>query len=90
MTELSAPGSRVSFEQGLAAVSAKALRHVRGTGQLAHVTSLWKGGLGEPAGPWLTQRGWRTHCVDRVALTESYGRTHVGRTGGEFLTATRT
>jgi methyltransferase (TIGR00027 family) len=90
VTELSAPGSQVSFEQGLASFSQKALRHIRGTGQLAHVTSLWKGGLSEPAGPWLTRRGWRTHSVDRVALTESYGRSFVGRTGGEFLTATRT
>src|SRR5258706_16150930 len=32
VTELSAPGSQVSLEQGLASSSQKALRHIRATG----------------------------------------------------------
>ncbi|MFJ2779705.1 SAM-dependent methyltransferase [Kitasatospora sp. NPDC087315] len=64
---LSAPGSRLLLEQG---------RDVTGTPQdpaLAHITALWRGGLGPGTHDWLAARGWTTHLtsLDHLATTHA-------------------
>jgi len=52
-------------------------------------TSLWKGGPGEHAPDWLTQRGWKVEIHDRGTLAASYGRSVPDPSRGGFLTAVR-
>jgi methyltransferase (TIGR00027 family) len=82
--ELSAPGSRLSFERGDAA------RHATGTRapDAARYTSLWKGGLGEDAAGWLTRHGWRPGAHELADLAVSYGRPAPAGSRSGFVTAT--
>jgi methyltransferase (TIGR00027 family) len=84
--ELSAPGSRLSFERDNAA-SVIAAGDRAGIEEYA---SLWKGGLGEDTAGWLTGHGWRTevHALSDVAA--AYGRPVTGGSLSGFLTATYT
>jgi methyltransferase (TIGR00027 family) len=84
--ELSAPGSRLSFERNNAA-SVIAVGDRTGIEEYA---SLWKGGLGQDTAGWLTDHGWRTevHALSDVAA--SYGRPVTGGSLSGFLTATYT
>ena len=82
---LSAPGSRVSFEQSAATRVAGALDEYRRTAQMTDLVELWKGGLGEDAAAFLGRRGWQARSVDRKATAESYGRTDPGHNPGEFI-----
>jgi O-methyltransferase involved in polyketide biosynthesis len=52
---LSAPGSRLAFEQGHIASSAL-LTQARGPPSMGEYTSLWKGGLGQDAPGWLSRQ----------------------------------
>jgi hypothetical protein len=56
---------------------------------VAHITSLWKGGLGAGAVDWLDAHGRRTetHPLDEVAAR--YGRAVIGPAHTGFLTAVR-
>lgn len=69
---LAAPGSRLAHERGrdISAATADA--------SIAHVTALWKGGLGTGLGDWLGRHGWHveTHPLDAVAAR--YGRSWSG------------
>ena len=65
------------------------LDRVRRSGDLGHVTSLWKGGLGDDAAPWLDRHGWSARAHDRAEVTASYGRPLIGRTAGHYVVATR-
>jgi len=82
---LSAPGSRVSFEQSAATRTADGVEQYRNIGQMTDVVALWKGGLGEDAVAFLDRRGWQARSVDRKATAESYGRTDPGHNPGEFI-----
>jgi methyltransferase (TIGR00027 family) len=82
---LSAPGSRVSFEQSVATRTAGGVEHYKNIGQMTDIVALWKGGLGEDAVAFLERRGWQAGSVDRKATAESYGRTDPGRNPGEFV-----
>ncbi|MFH8383850.1 hypothetical protein ACH4E7_23360 [Kitasatospora sp. NPDC018058] len=65
---LSAPGSRLLMEQGLA---------VAKTPQdpaIAHVTDLWRGGLGPGTDEWLHHHGWATRSTSLAEVGEAYGR----------------
>lgn len=86
VTELSAPGSQLSFEHSPAAATTLVNRAQAMPG-LHQFAPLWKGGLGQDAPGWLAGHGWlpRIHGMEEVA--RSYGREFSG-TGG-FLTAVR-
>jgi methyltransferase (TIGR00027 family) len=84
--ELSAPGSRSSFERNNAA---SMIAEGDRTG-IEEYASLWKGGLGQDTAGWLIDHGWRTevHALSDVAA--SYGRPVTGGSLSGFLTATYT
>ncbi|MFJ2577271.1 SAM-dependent methyltransferase [Kitasatospora aureofaciens] len=66
--DLSAPGSRLLVEKG---------RDVTGTPQepaLAHITGLWKGGLGAGTHDWLADHGWTTRITTLPQAAADYGR----------------
>ncbi|MET8541871.1 SAM-dependent methyltransferase [Kitasatospora sp. NPDC004799] len=65
---LAAPGSRLLLEQG---------RDVSRTPHdpaLAHVTGLWRGGLGPGTDAWLDEHGWTPEVTTLVRLAEAHGR----------------
>lgn len=86
--QLSAPGSRISFERGDIA-DAALLTEARQMPAMDEYTALWKGGLGEAAPDWLARRGWCTQTHDLAAVAASYGRQAPVSVGGGFLTALR-
>jgi methyltransferase (TIGR00027 family) len=86
---LSAPGSRVSFEQSSATRTPGVLDQFRKTAQMTDLLALWKGGLGQDAVQFLRERGWQARSYDRRATAESYGRDDPGRNPGEFIVATK-
>jgi O-methyltransferase involved in polyketide biosynthesis len=88
VTELSAPGSRLSFEHN-PMIAASLTDEARQSPTLREYTSLWKGGLGPDTPHWLTRRGWQPELHDLAALAASYQRPAPGRAHGGFLTAVR-
>ena len=89
VTRLSAPGSQVSFEESLATQVPGTVERMRVAGQAPQIASLWKGGLGQPAGPYLSARGWSTRTFDRAALSASYNRPDPSRLPGGYLIGVR-
>ncbi|WP_037353895.1 SAM-dependent methyltransferase [Amycolatopsis orientalis] len=87
VTELSAPGSRVSFEHRPDGERDGLLERAREVG--GEVTALWRGGLGGDAPEWLAEHGWRPETVTVAELAVRYGREPVEHTRGGFVTATR-
>ncbi|GAA1942939.1 SAM-dependent methyltransferase [Amycolatopsis minnesotensis] len=89
VTELSAPGSRISFEHrpGPDGTGLTALARAHHAGK--HVTEMWKGGLGTDGPEWLSARGWTATGRDREELAAAYGRPVDEASGVGFLTATR-
>jgi methyltransferase (TIGR00027 family) len=88
LTQLSAPGSRLSFEHspsGAAALTGQA----RQMPALQQYASLWKGGLGDDAPRWLTGHGWQPQFHELAALSDSYRRPVPRPARGGFLTAVR-
>jgi O-methyltransferase involved in polyketide biosynthesis len=65
--ELSAPGSRLSFERGDAASLPRA--QAGESPAMERLGSLWKGGLGQDMPDWLAHHGWQaeTHELAPVA-----------------------
>jgi methyltransferase (TIGR00027 family) len=86
--ELSAPGSRISFEHGNIA-GASLLAQAREMPRMDQYTSLWKGGLGDDAPHWLDCHGWRVRTHDLDTVASSLGRPVPENSGGGFLTAIR-
>jgi methyltransferase (TIGR00027 family) len=82
--QLSASGSRLSFEYGEAQ-----LDQVRSMPAMEEVTSLWDGGLGDRAPEWLREHGWHVQTLSRDTLAEFYERTLLSDAGTRFLTAER-
>ncbi len=92
VTELSVPGSRLSFEDG--SVDRAALDRIQSdpVSDTYTFTRLWKGGLGRGGGPaWLTANGWDARRDDRAELAQSYGRPLMEEEVdlGGYVTATR-
>lgn len=76
--ELSAPDSRLSFEDSGA------------TPWAVHEYSSWyRGGLGSEALAWLGANGWEPTFFDRAEVAKSYGRDFPGAAGAGFITALR-
>lgn len=86
--ELSAPGSRLAFENGGMA-SDSLLARVRAMPAMAEYTALWRGGLGTNTPSWLADHGWHVHTHDRAAVAAAYGRPDLDAGSGAFLTAVR-
>lgn len=82
--QLSAPASRLALERG------RSGQTVLDDPSIAHITSLWKGGLGSGTADWLDQHGWHaeSHPLDTVAA--DYGRPMDNPSGTGFITALRT
>ena len=88
VTELSAAGSRVAFEQDAGSSSAL-LARARSIPSMARYTSMFHGGLGDDAVGWLTDHGWDVEIHDRLEVAAAYGRAAPADTSGGFITATR-
>ena len=84
--ELSALGSQLSLERGGAGTSLAT--GAGGTAGTEHLTSLWKGGLGQDVTGWLAHRGWQTQVRDLASVAASYGRPATADTRSAFVTAT--
>ncbi|WP_328647251.1 class I SAM-dependent methyltransferase [Amycolatopsis sp. NBC_00348] len=90
VSELSAPGSRVSFEHRPTDTADGLLARARATPTGERVTRLWLGGLGGRAPEWLRDHGWRPTTHTRAELAEGYGRpAREDQTAGGFVTAVR-
>jgi methyltransferase (TIGR00027 family) len=88
VTELSAPGSQLSFEHspmGGASLTATA----RQMPTMQQYTTLWKGGLGDDAPGWLAGHGWPPRFHELAELASSYRRPVTDPARGGFLTAMR-
>lgn len=82
--ELSAPASRLALERG------RSGRTALDDPSVAHITSLWKGGLGTGTAGWLDRHGWRTEAHPLDAVAARYGRPTGNPSGTGFITALRT
>ena len=86
--QLSAAGSRVSFELGdLARGMARAGDVVAPDAD--PVLSLWRGGLGEDPVAWLDLNGWRAGAHRMGEVAAGYGRPAPGEVRSGFVTAIR-
>ncbi|MCL2586473.1 MAG: SAM-dependent methyltransferase, partial [Streptosporangiales bacterium] len=85
---LSAPGSRLSFEQA-AAVGDSPLARAAGLPGMSQYTALWKGGLGPGAADWLASHGWDPAFRDGAEFAAACGRPESGSGAAGFLTAVR-
>jgi methyltransferase (TIGR00027 family) len=83
--ELSAPGSRLSFERNNAA----SVIASRDRSDIEQYASLWKGGLGEDSAAWLDRHGWRTEVHELTDAATAYGRPVPDPSLSGFLIATR-
>jgi methyltransferase (TIGR00027 family) len=86
--ELSAPGSRVSFERRTNNRNGLAAR-VRAMPSASRLTTLWKGGLGSEGPAWLAEHGWQTELHVQSVLAVEYGRSAAEFSDGGFVTAVR-
>ncbi|EOD64561.1 SAM-dependent methyltransferase [Amycolatopsis vancoresmycina] len=74
VSELSAPGSRVSFEHRKTETRDSLFARANATPGAERVTRLWLGGLGDAAPDWLRGHGWEPTVVSRAELAAEYGR----------------
>ncbi|MBE1492928.1 methyltransferase (TIGR00027 family) [Amycolatopsis lexingtonensis] len=74
VTELSAPGSHVSFEHRSAETRDGLLARAKATPGAERVTRLWQGGLGGKAPEWLRGHGWSPTVVSHAELAAKYDR----------------
>ena len=88
--ELSAPGSRVSFEHRPGDSPDSLVSRARATEGGEFVTGLWLGGLRDTAQEWLDAHGWQASTVTRAEVAAGYGRpSDDDGTAGGFVTAVR-
>ena len=86
--ELSAPGSRVSFEHGTGGAPDGLVSRARATEDGESVTGLWRGGLGTTAPAWLAEHGWQPSTVTRAEAAAAFGRpSDDNATADGFVTA---
>lgn len=80
---LAAPGSLLLMEKG---------RDVSRTPHdpaLAHITALWRGGLGPDTHHWLDRHGWTTGLTALDQVADTYGRPLSGPSISGFIEAVR-
>jgi methyltransferase (TIGR00027 family) len=82
-------GSRLAFEDG-PGVNSSMLGTARALPDMDEFTTLWKGGLGQEAQPWLESHGWQAEPHDLADRAARYFRSVPAGTGGRFITAVRT
>jgi methyltransferase (TIGR00027 family) len=82
---LSAPGSRLSCEQGRSAMQLAAQSAEAGA---SRATSLWQGGIEDVPG-WLADHGWSVDIYDLATLAAGYGRAVSTQTQTGFVIARR-
>ncbi|MEV6642500.1 SAM-dependent methyltransferase [Amycolatopsis sp. NPDC051371] len=88
--ELSAPGSRVSFELRTGDAPDGLVARARAAEGGEPVTGLWRGGLGATAPDWLAAHGWRPTTVTRAEAAAAFGRpSDDNATADGFVTAVR-
>ncbi|MER6298931.1 SAM-dependent methyltransferase [Kitasatospora sp. NPDC001539] len=83
VTALAAPGSRLLLERG---------RDITATPPdpaLAHITGLWRGGLGPDTHTWLERHGWTTTLTSLQRVADTYGRPLPGPSTAGFIEALR-
>jgi methyltransferase (TIGR00027 family) len=85
--KLSAPGSRLSFEQA-SDTDGGPLARARALPGAGRWVALLKGGLGDRTPGWLADHGWDHEIHARAALASAYGRDDDESSTGGFLTAT--
>jgi methyltransferase (TIGR00027 family) len=88
VSDLSAPGSQLSFEHSPTAAAALT-DQARQMPAMQQYASLWKGGLGDDAPRWLASHGWQPQQHELAALASLYRRALPDSAHGGFLTATR-
>src|SRR5258708_6411040 len=71
VSELSAPGSQLSFEHSPMAAAALTAQ-ARQIPAMQQYASLWKGGLGDDAPRWLASHGWQPQQHELAALASIY------------------
>jgi len=86
--ELSAPGSRLSSEQGRGAKQLAEIAAVRSATGGSEAVALWQGGI-EDLPSWLETRNWSVEQHDLGDLARAYGRPVTGETSSGFVIARR-
>jgi methyltransferase (TIGR00027 family) len=74
VTALSAPGSRVFFEDRPAEVDAELAGRLRAAPGAEQILGLWLGGLAGTGADWLAEHGWSTERTAMAEVAEGYGR----------------
>ena len=85
---LSAPGSRLSCEQGRGAGQLQQIAAARSAAGASEAVALWQGGI-EDVGGWLEQDGWTTEQHDLGELAAGYGRATITDSTSGFVVARR-
>lgn len=85
VASLSAPGSRLSCEQGRSAMQ---LAAQAGESGASEATKLWQGGIEDVPG-WLTDQGWSVETHELAGLANGYGRPVATETQTGFVIARR-
>lgn len=85
---LSAPGSRLSCEQGRGAKQLAEIAAVRAAAGAGEAISLWQGGI-EDVPEWLEEHGWTAEQHDLGELARSYGRESGSDSTSGFVIARR-
>ncbi|MFE7565281.1 SAM-dependent methyltransferase [Kitasatospora sp. NPDC057500] len=80
---LAAPGSRLLLEQG------RDVTAVPHDPSLAHLTDLWRGGLGPGTRDWLDGHGWTTGLTTLEQLARRHARPLPGPSDAGFIEAVR-
>lgn len=88
VTELSAPGSRLSCEQGRGAGQLQQIAAARSAAGASEAVALWQGGI-EDVGGWLDQYGWTAEQHDLGELAAGYGRATITDSTSGFVVARR-
>jgi methyltransferase (TIGR00027 family) len=88
VAELSAPGSRLSCEQGRGVQQLQQMAAARSAAGASEAVALWQGGIEDVSG-WLDRHGWTTEKHDLGALAETYGRGTAIESSSGFVIARR-
>jgi methyltransferase (TIGR00027 family) len=87
ISDLSAPGSRLSLEHGN--TSSALLTEARAAPSMIPYTTLWKGGLAQDTTAWLQRHGWSTDLHGIAEVATRYGRDVPATSTSGFLIAVR-
>jgi methyltransferase (TIGR00027 family) len=85
VTELSAEGSHIAFERGDLSHRDEAMN----SPSMQRYSSLWLGGLDQPASTWLAEHGWQPTEHELGEIAANYGRPLRRGTTSGFVTASR-